>query len=245
MAFTINGQAWPNVTPFAVNLNEVVQLDMTNTSLMMMGSFWHPMHFHGHSWRLMGTAGSISAPPLKDTLLIHPVGQAWSSASVQFYADNPGEWAIHCHDAHHMAMGMMNTFQYGGDFDADGIADAVDWDPLTRNPVLTIPENAASFVMGGSGSLSVQAPAGSFVDFYFGAPAAAPVNVPPYGTIFLMLPPTLAGSGVSSPSQSAALAYQIPIVPGLPGTRLGLQAVATVPYPPWVLLSTWQPLTVQ
>jgi multicopper oxidase len=242
MNFTINGQAWPNVTPFAVSLNEIVQLDLTNTTGMMVGSFRHPMHIHGHLWRLMGTAGGTAAPPIKDTVLIEPVGQAWSTASVQFLADSPGEWAIHCHDAMHMMMGMMNTFAYGGDYDADGIADSTDWDPLTMNPVLTIPEVAAAFALGGSGALSVQAPAGSSVDFYFGAPGT-PIGLPPYGTVFLSLPPTYAGSAIASANQSAVLPYTLPNIPALAGIRFGLQAAASVPYPPWALLTTWHPFT--
>jgi FtsP/CotA-like multicopper oxidase with cupredoxin domain len=243
MTFTINGQAWPNVTPFPVSLNDVVQLDLVNTNGLMTGSFRHPMHIHGHLWRLMGTAGGTAAPPLKDTVLIQQVGQPWSTASVQFLADAPGEWPIHCHDAEHMMMGMMNTFAYDGDWDADGLANADDWDPLTKNPVLTIPEVASSFLIGGgAGSLAVQAPAGSAVDFYFSMPGT-PIPVPPYGTIFLALMPTYAGSAVASAAQSATLPYMLPNIPSLSGVRFGLQAAASVPYPPWALLSTWQPFT--
>lgn len=245
MTFTMNGEAWPNVTPFVTNLNETVQIDFTNTNGVMMGSFRHPMHIHGHFWRLMGTAGGTTAPPIKDTVLIRQVGQPWSSASAQFLADIPGEWVVHCHDAEHMMMGMMGVFHYGGDYDNDGITNVDDFDPLTQNPVLMVPETASSFAPGGSGALTVQAPTGSVVDFYYGMPDPTPLALPPYGTVYLDLPPVHAGGTVAAANQIASFPYTIPNVPGLAGVRFGLQAVATVPYAPFALLTTWHPLTVQ
>ena len=32
---------------------------------------------------------------------------------VEFCADNPGEWALHCHNLYHMASGMMTTLAGG------------------------------------------------------------------------------------------------------------------------------------
>ena len=245
MAFTINGQSWPTATPFAVNFGETVQLNFANTTMMMMGSFRHPMHIHGHAWRLMGTAGGTAAPPVKDTLLIRPVGQAWSSASVQFLADNPGEWVIHCHDVEHMMMGMMNVFQYGGDADVDGLANASDWDPLSIYPVLTIPESAAAFAAGASGVVAVQCAAGTPVDFFFGLPAVAPLPLAPFGTLFIDFP-TYAGTAVAGAAQRADFPYVLPPASaGLAGVRFGLQAVASVGFPPYALLTTWHPLTLQ
>ncbi len=31
------------------------------------------------------------------------------SVTIQFDADNAGEWPIHCHNAYHLAAGMMTT----------------------------------------------------------------------------------------------------------------------------------------
>jgi FtsP/CotA-like multicopper oxidase with cupredoxin domain len=50
----------------------------------------HPMHLHGHFYRLMNTAGGTTNPPVKDRVLIRPAGQAGSSLSLPFTADNPG-----------------------------------------------------------------------------------------------------------------------------------------------------------
>ena len=241
MIFTINGQAWPNVTPYAVTLNDTVQLNFANNTMGTDG--WHPMHIHGHFWKLMGTAGGTANPPIKDTLLIRPMGMAGSSSSVQFLAANPGVWVLHCHNAHHMMMGMMNAFIYGNDFDSDGIANATDWDPLTKNPVVTIQETAAAFALGGSGTVSVQALTGSAVDFFLGVPSATPLALAPYGTIFIDAPFHF-GTAISGATQSATMGYTIPNAPILSGLRIGFQAVANVPFAPGILISTWQPITI-
>jgi FtsP/CotA-like multicopper oxidase with cupredoxin domain len=31
---------------------------------------------------------------------------------VEFQADNPGRWMVHCHNAYHQAVGMMATLGY-------------------------------------------------------------------------------------------------------------------------------------
>ena len=35
-----------------------------------------------------------------------------SSVRVAFDADNPGRWALHCHNLYHMATGMMTEVVY-------------------------------------------------------------------------------------------------------------------------------------
>ena len=244
ISFTINGQAWPNVTPMATALGETVQLTFANT---MMGGFRHPMHMHGHFMLLAGTAGGNSAPPVKDTVLIAPFGQAWSVASVQLLADVPGNWVLHCHDIDHMMMGMMTLLTYGGDSDGDGLPDAADWDPTSIIPSLALAESGASFALGGSGSVVVQAPQFSIAHLFLGLPATLPRDVPPFGTVFidLLAPYTLVGAATAGPSMLVDFPYTVPPVPALSGSRFALQAVAFVPAAPGGLLTRWHPLTIQ
>ena len=242
MTLTINGQAWPNVTPYNLTLNDAVQLNFS-TSGMMAGMMYHPMHLHGHVYRLMGTAGGTSSPPKKDTLLINPMGQVGNTASVQFIADNPGEWMFHCHDSEHQMMGMMNTFRYSADADADGLADDVDWDPLIPNPVLTIPETAASFVPGGAGSILVQARPSTTVDLWLGFPTSTPTAFPPLGTLQIDGPYMYAGTAVSGAGLNAAFPYAVPNPFTLSGVRFGLQAVTWGPNGATPKFSSWHPIT--
>ena len=246
MSFTINGQAWPNVTPFVLALNDSVQLNFVNGPTGMTGGFYHPMHIHGHAWRLMGPAGGTVLPPMKDTMIVYPVGQVGSSASVQFLADNPGEWMFHCHDAEHQMMGMMNTFRYLGDFDADGLANDVDWDPKSTTPALTIPAVASAFVGGGSGNILVQAATGTIADLYIGLPTNSPMIIPSLGTIHLDLGSNIiaGGSSIVGPNLNASFPYVVPSIPSLIGVRFALQAIAWPTGPNGPILSTWHPMTI-
>jgi FtsP/CotA-like multicopper oxidase with cupredoxin domain len=38
--------------------------------------------------------------------------QAMGSVTVLLDADNPGQWALHCHNEYHMAAGMMTSIRY-------------------------------------------------------------------------------------------------------------------------------------
>lgn len=84
-----------------VRRGEHIMLKMVNET-----EFEHPMHLHGHSFRVM----AINDRPTKhrewrDTVMIGPRG----SADIFFVADNPGEWMFHCHILEHAAGGMMGT----------------------------------------------------------------------------------------------------------------------------------------
>ncbi len=64
----------------------------------------HPMHLHGHAFRVLARDGVPARyGEWRDTVLIPPRG----SADVAFVADNPGDWMFHCHVLEHQAAGMM------------------------------------------------------------------------------------------------------------------------------------------
>ncbi len=234
---TINGEIWPNVTPMMLMAGERVQMNITTTA-----SSYHPMHIHGHTFRLMGTAGGTTAPPLKDTVLIRPRGSAWSSASVQFVADNPGRWMYHCHDSWHMSTGMIAMLHYHGDADGDGLADGADLDPTLPYPVLTIGEQASAFRIGGSGTVDVQWPAGEAAHFFLGAAQlATPIALAPFGTLVLDLSSAVhVGTVLAGATATASWPYTIPNDVGLVDQYLCLQAGATTSLAGGLRLSTFQ-----
>lgn len=155
MIHTINGQSWPNVTPFQVAAGEHVQMSLVNNGMMMMPEY-HPMHLHGHFFRLMGTAGGTANPPMKDTVLIRPNGQPGSSALVQITMDNPGRWLLHCHNMEHMATGMMTAIEYLGDADTDGVPNRSDYEPMSPLPVVTISNQSTAFAPNTNNTVHVQ-----------------------------------------------------------------------------------------
>jgi len=71
-------------------------------------AWWHPIHLHGHSFRIVARNGrSLARRDLCDTTLIPPR----ESAEIAFVADNPGDWMLHCHVLEHQATGMMATYR--------------------------------------------------------------------------------------------------------------------------------------
>lgn len=246
MQHTINGQAWPNVTPMLAGSGEQVQMNITNGGMMMMSDY-HPMHIHGHFFRLMNTAGGTAFPPLKDTVLIRPTSQAGSSAQVQITMDNPGRWLFHCHNMDHMAGGMMTSIDYVGDADLDGVPDARDFEPTRATPVMLISDEAAAFAPGATNQVQVQwTPGEGFVLFVGFFELATPLPAPPYGT-YVMDPGSSAfyGGAVTSAAGLAGFGYTIPNDPGLSGLRLLLQGVGTTNLAGGMRLSTCQALWVR
>lgn len=99
----LNGRAYGQDKPLMVARGQRVELVMTNRTMMS-----HPMHLHGHFFQVVAMDGQRFAGAVRDTVLVPPM----QSVTVAFDADNPGRWAFHCHNAYHMAAGMMTTVQY-------------------------------------------------------------------------------------------------------------------------------------
>ncbi|MFP6639010.1 MAG: multicopper oxidase domain-containing protein, partial [Myxococcota bacterium] len=89
-----------------IEAGQQVRLRLINKTKM-----WHPMHLHGHSFRVLARNGdwSQSDAPIKDTVGVGP----FEEVDIEFYADNPGRWFFHCHNLYHLATGMASFFQYG------------------------------------------------------------------------------------------------------------------------------------
>jgi FtsP/CotA-like multicopper oxidase with cupredoxin domain len=67
-------------------------------------SWHHPIHLHGHVFRVVSQNGKPPAQPQwRDTVLLDPD----SRAEIALVADNPGDWMLHCHVLEHQATGMM------------------------------------------------------------------------------------------------------------------------------------------
>jgi len=97
-----NGKAGPATTPLVVRLGDRVRIRIIN-----LGMDHHPIHLHGHTFYTTGTEGGRipeTAWMPGNTVL---VGVA-QSRDVEFVANNPGDWMIHCHLPHHM-MNQMSS----------------------------------------------------------------------------------------------------------------------------------------
>lgn len=84
--------------PATVQEGQTLRMIMRNRTMMP-----HPMHLHGHTWALPGSGGLR-----KDTVLLLP----HETVVADLIADNPGEWAFHCHNAYHLETGMTSSLRY-------------------------------------------------------------------------------------------------------------------------------------
>lgn len=91
----MNGKVFAEADPMRVDRNRRIRFEFRNETMMP-----HPMHLHGHFFRVdNGTGGG----PIKDTVIVEPM----QKLAVDWFADNPGEWAFHCHMLYHQEAGMM------------------------------------------------------------------------------------------------------------------------------------------
>lgn len=99
---TFNGKAGPATTPMLVRLGSRVRIRMVN-----LGMDHHPIHLHGHTFNVTGTEAGRQPESTwgKHNTVLVGVAQA---RDIEFVADNPGSWMIHCHLPHHMMNSMMD-----------------------------------------------------------------------------------------------------------------------------------------
>lgn len=71
-------------------------------------AWWHPMHLHGSSFRVLTRNGSlVPHRQWADTVLVAPK----ETVEVAFVADNPGDWMLHCHVTDHQVSGLMTVLR--------------------------------------------------------------------------------------------------------------------------------------
>ena len=101
--WSMNDQVYPKADPILFNYGDRVQIDMPNKT-----SMWHPMHLHGHFFRLLMPGVDPRFAPLKHTVSVPPK----ETIRLEFLADNPGKWFFHCHNLYHLEAGMARECIY-------------------------------------------------------------------------------------------------------------------------------------
>lgn len=84
-----------------IKKGENVRIVLYNGSMMR-----HPMHLHGHDFRVLNDHGDYS--PLKNVIDIMPM----ETDIIEFQANADGDWFFHCHILYHMMAGMGRIFSY-------------------------------------------------------------------------------------------------------------------------------------
>ncbi len=85
--------------PIRFGYNERVRVTLVNDTMMA-----HPIHLHGHFFELVNGA-EPARQPRKHTMIVQP----GSTATFDLTANEPGDWAFHCHLLYHMHAGMMQV----------------------------------------------------------------------------------------------------------------------------------------
>ncbi|HEY1686431.1 MAG TPA: copper oxidase [Tepidisphaeraceae bacterium] len=100
--FTFNSRVWPGTAPLVVKTGQRVRVRLANLSMDS-----HPIHFHGHQgWQTATDGGPIPQSGWWTATTVNvPPG---TTRDVEFIADNPGDWAFHCHKNHHTMNAMSH-----------------------------------------------------------------------------------------------------------------------------------------
>lgn len=97
--WAFDGEAFgPLKKPIAFQRDERVRVVLVNDSMMA-----HPIHLHGHFFEVVN--GHDGRNPRKHTVNVAPGGRV----AFDLTADEPGDWAFHCHLLMHMHAGMFNV----------------------------------------------------------------------------------------------------------------------------------------
>jgi len=99
--WSINGKTLKQESTIPVKRGEVLRLELINDTMMH-----HPMHLHGHFFRLL--EGKGASAPLKHTVDVPPMGKR----TIEFLANEEQDWFFHCHLLYHMEAGMARVFSY-------------------------------------------------------------------------------------------------------------------------------------
>ncbi|KAF7346709.1 Laccase 16 [Mycena sanguinolenta] len=89
---------------FVLQPNEVIELEIHGSDHGII----HPFHLHGHAFDVVKSSSgpeNFVNPPRRDV-----IGVQQSGVIIQFRADNPGPWFLHCHIDWHLEAGLAVVF---------------------------------------------------------------------------------------------------------------------------------------
>ncbi len=99
--WSMNGVPLDETDNIKIKEGQVTRITFNNMTMMH-----HPMHLHGHFFRVLNKNGAYS--PLKHTVNVPPMEEV----TIEFFGDTYGDWLLHCHVLYHMMSGMTRKFSY-------------------------------------------------------------------------------------------------------------------------------------
>ena len=116
---TFNSRAFPGIDHLAVRRGDRVRVRIGNLTMTN-----HPIHIHGHHFEIACTDGGWVPKQARwpETSVDVAVGQM---RAFEFVADNPGDWALHCHKSHHVMNAMGHNVPTMIGVDHRGVAEKI------------------------------------------------------------------------------------------------------------------------
>lgn len=117
--FTFNSVLYPKTESLVVKTGDRVRIRLAN---VMMNS--HPIHLHGHEFIVTRRGAKrlpLSAQYSEVTVNVAP----GETRDIEFIADNPGDWAFHCHKSHHTMNQMQHNMPNLTGIDKEGIEERI------------------------------------------------------------------------------------------------------------------------
>ena len=117
--WTFNSRVFPAIDPLVVRQGDRVRIRAGNLTMTN-----HPIHIHGHRFEVTGTDGGWVPPTARwpEVTTDVAVGQM---RAIEFIADNPGDWAFHCHKSHHTMNAMGHNVPTLIGVDHSGVAEKI------------------------------------------------------------------------------------------------------------------------
>lgn len=117
---TFNARAYPGTDALVAQTGERVRIRFGNLSAMDH----HPIHLHGYAFNVTETDGGPIPQSAQhpDTTVLVPTG---ATRTIEFVANNPGDWAMHCHMTHHVMTQMGHDLDLVIGADRQALADAL------------------------------------------------------------------------------------------------------------------------
>ena len=164
--WTFNSRVFPGIDPMVARKGERVRIRIGNLTMTS-----HPIHLHGHEFEVTGTDGgwlpkSARWPEVSTDVA---VGQM---RAIEFIADEPGDWAFHCHKAHHTMNAMGHEVPTMIGVNQSGVAETIrklmpdymvmgDTGGSMGEMTMPLPENTLP-MMGGQGPFGALEMGGMF-----------------------------------------------------------------------------------
>jgi len=117
--WTFNSRVFPGIDHLVVRKGDRVRVRIGNLTMTN-----HPIHIHGHNFTVACTDGGWVPKTARwpETSVDMPVG---ALRAIEFVADNPGDWAFHCHKSHHVMNAMGHDVPTMIGVDHRGVAEKI------------------------------------------------------------------------------------------------------------------------